>query len=100
VKTSNAFLFVVILAIGLFFSPAAHAADTTLVPTGSVWIKVLRGARHLSTIQPGGPDRRNSATATVMKQRQSALGPTPTTNSSPPTFVALLTSRILPFSRI
>jgi hypothetical protein len=37
VKTSNAFLFVVILAIGLFFSPAAHAADTTLVPTGSVW---------------------------------------------------------------
>jgi hypothetical protein len=37
VKTSNAFLFVVILAIGLFFPPAAHAADTTLVPTGSVW---------------------------------------------------------------
>ena len=35
---SNAPLFVLILAIiGFCFAPAAQAADTTLVPTGSVW---------------------------------------------------------------
>ena len=36
-KTSNAFLFAVILTIALFCAPAAQAVDTTLVPAGSVW---------------------------------------------------------------